>query len=73
MARVQRARTGRNVADATASHGWLAQLRGISDAVENLPSPARAERNQRRKLAFVPAWPVVAGLVLVVALIMLAR
>jgi type VI protein secretion system component VasF len=41
--------------------------------MENLPSPARAERNQRRKLAFIPVWPVVAAFALVVALILFAR
>jgi len=41
--------------------------------VENLPSPARAERNQRRKLAFIPMWPVVAGIGLVIAMILLSR
>jgi len=41
--------------------------------VDHLPSPARAERNQRRKLAFIPVWPVVAGIALVVVVILLAR
>jgi type VI protein secretion system component VasF len=41
--------------------------------MEQMPSPARAERNQRRKLAFVPMWPVVAGLAVVVALVLLVR
>jgi type VI protein secretion system component VasF len=41
--------------------------------MENMPSPARAERNQRRKLAFIPVWPVVAAFALVVALILFAR
>ena len=38
-----------------------------------MPSPARAERNQQRKLAFVPVWPVVAGIVLIVVVILLSR
>jgi hypothetical protein len=38
-----------------------------------MPSPSRAERNQRRKLAFIPVWPVVAGIALVVVLIVLVR
>lgn len=38
-----------------------------------MPSPARAERNQRRKLAFIPVWPVVGAIALVVALIVFAR
>jgi len=41
--------------------------------VDHLPSPARAERNQRRKLEFVPAWPVVAAVALVVLVILLVR
>ena len=41
--------------------------------MDHLPSPARAERNQRRKLAFIPVWPVVAGIALVVVVILLAR
>jgi hypothetical protein len=39
--------------------------------VEHLPSPARAERNQRRKLAFIPVWPVVASFALVIGLILI--
>jgi type VI protein secretion system component VasF len=38
-----------------------------------MPSPARAERNQRRKLAFIPVWPVVAAIVVVVVLVLLTR
>ena len=41
--------------------------------MDHLPSPARAERNQQRKLAFIPVWPVVAGVVLVVLLVLFAR
>lgn len=41
--------------------------------MENLPSPARAERNQRRKLAFIPVWPVVAAVVVVVVAVLLSR
>ena len=41
--------------------------------MDHLPSPARAERNQRRKLAFVPVWPVVAAFVLIGLVIALAR
>lgn len=36
-----------------------------------MPSPARAERNQRRKLAFVPMWPLVGAVLVVVALVLL--
>ena len=41
--------------------------------MDRMPSPARAERNQRRKLAFIPVWPVVAGVALVVLLVLFAR
>lgn len=41
--------------------------------MDHLPSPDRAERNQRRKLAFIPMWPIVASVVLVVGLILLTR
>jgi hypothetical protein len=40
--------------------------------VKNLPSPARAERNQRRKAAFLPPmWPLVAIIVAVVVVAVL--
>jgi type VI protein secretion system component VasF len=38
--------------------------------MENMPSPAKAERNQRRKLAFIPMWPIVGAVVVVVALVL---
>jgi hypothetical protein len=38
-----------------------------------MPSPARAERNQRRKLDFIPVWPVVAAVTLVVMMILLTH
>jgi len=41
--------------------------------MDRMPSPARAERNQQRKLAFVPVWPVIAGIVLIVVVILLSR
>lgn len=41
--------------------------------MDDLPSPTRAERNQRRKLAFIPVWPVIAAIVLVVALVVFVR
>ena len=41
--------------------------------MDRMPSPARAERNQQRKLAFVPVWPVIAGIVLIVVVIVLSR
>ena len=41
--------------------------------MDRMPSPARAERNQKRKLAFIPVWPLIAGIVLVVVVIVLSR
>jgi type VI protein secretion system component VasF len=41
--------------------------------MDHMPSPARAERNQRRKLAFIPVWPVLAAFALLVIVIWLAR
>lgn len=41
--------------------------------MERMPSPARAEENQRRKLAFVPMWPLVGAVVVIVLLIVLTR
>jgi len=41
--------------------------------VDHLPSPSRAERNQRRKLAFIPMWPLVGALIVVVALVFWLR
>jgi hypothetical protein len=37
--------------------------------MENLPSPARAERNQARKLEFIPVWPLLGAVLLVVVLV----
>jgi hypothetical protein len=39
--------------------------------VENLPSPARAERNQERKLSFIPMWPMVGAIAVIVVLFLL--
>jgi hypothetical protein len=36
-----------------------------------MPSPSRAEENQRRKLAFVPMWPIIGAIVVVVLLVVL--
>jgi len=41
--------------------------------VKNLPSAARAERNQERKLRYVPVWPVLAAVIVVVALVAFLR
>jgi hypothetical protein len=46
---------------------------GHVHTVKNMPSPARAERNQRRKLAFIPMWPLVAAIALIVILIVVLR
>ena len=39
--------------------------------MKNMPSPSRAERNQERKLAFIPMWPIVGAIVVVVALVLI--
>jgi hypothetical protein len=42
--------------------------------MKDMPSPSVAERNQRRKLQFIPPiWPLVLGLVVIVAIVMLVR
>jgi len=41
--------------------------------MDHMPSPARAERNQRRKLAFIPVWPVIAAFALLAIVIVFAR
>jgi len=41
--------------------------------MEDLPSPSRAERNQERKLAFIPMWPIIGAIVVVVALVFFLR
>lgn len=38
-----------------------------------MPSPDRAERNQQRKLAFIPVWPIVGAIIVVVVLYLLVR
>ena len=53
--------------------GFTTAPSGDAELVDHLPSPARAERNQRRKLAFIPVWPVVAAVVLVIALVVFVR
>lgn len=42
---------------------------GQAAVVDDLPNPATAERNQQRKLAFIPMWPLVGAVIVVVALI----
>ena len=39
---------------------------GYTVAMDNLPSATEAERNQRRKLAFVPMWPLLGALVVLI-------
>jgi hypothetical protein len=41
--------------------GSAAALGGQVLDVELMPSPAEAERNQARKRAFIPVWPIVAA------------
>jgi hypothetical protein len=41
--------------------------------MQHMPSPRRTERNQRRKLAFIPVWQVVAAIVLVAMLVAFTR
>jgi len=37
-----------------------------------MPSPSKAERNQRRKLSYVPVWPIIAMILIVVAVAIVA-
>ena len=37
--------------------------------MDHLPNPDEAERNQRRKLAFVPMWPLLGALLVMIILI----
>lgn len=53
--------------------GLAGQAHGDLDYVEKMPSPARAERNQRRKLAFIPVWPLVGAIALVIMLVIVVR
>jgi hypothetical protein len=41
--------------------------------MDKMPSPDRAERNQERKLAFIPMWPIVAAIVVVVVLVIVTH
>ena len=41
--------------------------------MDRMPSPRRAEDNQRRKAAFIPMWPLVGAVVVVVVLVLLMR
>jgi len=40
--------------------------------MDNLPNPATAERNQERKAAFIPAWPIVGAFLVVLGLVLYA-
>jgi hypothetical protein len=46
---------------------------GINRRVDHMPSPDRAERNQQRKLAFIPVWPLIGAAIVVVLLVVLIR
>jgi hypothetical protein len=37
--------------------------------MDDLPNPDVAERNQERKLQFIPVWPVIGAIVVVVLLV----
>ena len=39
---------------------------------EDLPNPTQAERNQQRKLGFIPAWPVILAFAVVIGLVLYA-
>jgi len=39
--------------------------------MKHMPSPARAERNQQRKLEFIPMWPIVGAITVIVVLVLL--
>jgi hypothetical protein len=42
--------------------------------MDHLPSPTVAERNQRRKLSYLPpVWPLVAIIAIVVAIVLIVR
>jgi predicted nucleic acid-binding Zn ribbon protein len=41
--------------------------------MDDLPNPDVAERNQERKLQFIPMWPIVGAIVIVVVLVLLLR
>jgi hypothetical protein len=41
--------------------------------MDDLPNPNSAERNQQRKLAFIPMWPVLGALLLFVVLYLVFR
>ena len=41
--------------------------------MDDLPNPTRAERNQQRKLAFIPMWPIVGTVLLFVVLYLVFR
>jgi hypothetical protein len=36
--------------------------------MKDLPSPSKAERNQRRKLQYIPVWPLLAIIVVFIGL-----
>lgn len=41
--------------------------------MDQLPNPDQAERNQNRKLEFIPVWPLVGAVVLFIVIYLLVR
>jgi type VI protein secretion system component VasF len=41
--------------------------------MEQMPSPARAERNQARKRAFIPVWPLLAAGAVMLLMVLFLR
>ena len=41
--------------------------------MDQLPNPDQAERNQDRKLAFVPVWPLVGAVLLFIVIYLIVR
>ena len=46
---------------------------GHVEDMEQMPSPDRAERNQARKRAFIPVWPIVAAGAVMLAMALFLR
>jgi type VI protein secretion system component VasF len=41
--------------------------------MEHMPSPAEAERNQARKRAFIPVWPLIAAGAVMLLMVLFLR
>jgi hypothetical protein len=53
--------------------GFKIASNGQTITMDHMPSPARAERNQQRKLRYLPPiWPLIAGLVVIAIITILA-